>query len=91
MQRGRVPGSTDDSYDNTMAEALNSLYTEVETDYWTTKTTQHSPPNPTHDTSNAAPRGSFDYIPRDLTTGPTSVPESPSTRELRRRVEEARA
>ena len=42
-------------------------------------------------TSNAAPRGSFGYIPRDLTTGPTSVPEPPSTRELRMRVEQARA
>lgn len=40
--------------------------------------------------SPAFPGGSFSYIPRDLATGLTSVPEPPSTTELRLRVERAR-
>lgn len=42
-------------------------------------------------TTPAYPGGTFGYIPRDLVTGFTSVPEPPSTTDLRERVERARA
>ncbi|GAA2832652.1 hypothetical protein GCM10010471_12810 [Leucobacter komagatae] len=40
--------------------------------------------------SPAYPGGSFSFIPRDLVTGLTAVPEPPSTTELRLRAERAR-
>ncbi len=39
----------------------------------------------------AYPGGSFGYVPRDVVTGLTSVPEPKSTTDLRARVERARA